>query len=309
MALTISQILAAAYPAVVAEKRKPANQWAESALMRELERQGAIKKVALGSTIEATLDYRRNAGAQVLATDLTPTATTKTDVMTAASYAIASVSVPIVWSKEDDAKTDSENAKVAFVDSLIENALNSHDDLLEQTILGSTSNGLIGMLSLITDDGTGTIGGIDASTDVFWKNKFGDYTNASDIEAVMTSVWNKCTKGSGSPMTPKIIVSDAATQAVFEGTQQTLQRYVDTTEVNAGFTVLAFKSARYVFSQYGTARIFFLNPKNYQIRASKSYFRSKGKEQELENAEGFKTSIYSALQVVTDNRSRLGVAF
>jgi hypothetical protein len=308
MALSISQILAASYPAVVAEKRRPANQWSESALMRELERQGAIKRVNLGSTIEATLDYRRNAGAQVLSSDLAPTSTNKTEVLTAASYSIASVSVPMVWSKEDEAKTPTENEKVAFVDSLIENALASHDDLLEQTLF-TTSNGLLGFSSLITETGVGSPGGIDASVETWWKNKFAEYTDDTDIEAVMTSVWNACTKGSGSQLTPKILVSDAATQAVFEGTQQALQRFVNTDELNAGFKVLAFKTARYVFSQYGTDSIFYLNPKSYQIRASKQYFRFKEKETPLENAEGYKTSVYSALQAISDNRSRLGVAF
>lgn len=309
MSLSISQMLAASYPAVVAEKRRPANQWSESAFMAELERQGAIKTEAFGLTIECPLDYRRNAGAQILPTDLSPTSLTKTEVITAASFTPANVSVPVVWSKADESQNPSENQKVAFVDSLIENALASHDDLIEQTLLGTTSNGLIGLLSMITDDGTGTIGGIDAGVEVWNKNKFGDYTGASDIEAVFTSVWNKCTKGSGSQLTPKILVSDAATQATFEGTQQALQRYIDTDTMTAGFKVLAFKTARYVFSQYGTARVFFLNPKSYQLRAAKGYFRMKGKEQELENGEGYKTSIYSAVQAVTNNRSRLGVAF
>lgn len=308
MALSISQILAASYPAVVAEKRKPANQWAESALLHALEKMGAIKRVDLGATIEAPLDYRRNAGAQVLATDMAPTSTTKTEVMTAASYAIASISVPIVWSKEDEAKTPTRNAKVDFVDSLITNALDSHDDLMEQTLF-TGSNGLLGFDSLITEAGTGSPGGIDASVETWWKNKFSEYTDDTDIEAVMTAVWNACAKGTGSGLTPKLLVSDAATQAVFEGTQQAFQRFVDTQDLKAGFKTLAFKTASYVFSQYGTDSIFFLNPKSYQIRASRQYFRQKGQEKELENAEGFKTSVYSALQAITDNRSRLGVAF
>jgi len=300
---SISQLLAASYPAVIA--KKPANQWAESALLRELERQGAIKRTPLGSTIDATLDYRANPGAQVLATDLAPTSTTKTDVLSAASYAPAAVSVPIVWSKQDEAMNDDQ--KVDLVASLIDNAIESHDDLIEQCLF-TGQNGLIGFDTLITDDGTGTIGGINAGTDVFWKNRQAQYTNSTDIEAKMTSVWNLCTKGSGSPMTPKLLVSDAATQATFEGTQQGLQRYVNTTDLNAGFVVLAFKSARYVFSQYGGTRIFFTNPKNYQIRVSKSMFRFKDKETPLENSEGYKTSVFSVLQVVTDNRSRLGSA-
>jgi hypothetical protein len=302
---TISQIMSASYPAVIAER--PANQWAESALMRALESGGFIKRFAMGDTIEANLDYRANTGAQMLATDLTPTSTTKTEVLTAASYSPAALSVPVVWSKQDEAKN--EDQKVDLVAGLIDNALESHDDLIEQNLFVGT-NGFIGFNTLITVDGTGTIGGIVAGTDVFWKNKFGvSYVNAAGIEAQMTSVWNKCTKGTGSPMTPKVLVSDAATQALFEGSQQTNQRFVNSSELNAGFLTLAFKSSKYVFSPYGTSSIYFLNPKNYQLRVSKSMYRFKEKETPLEAAEGYKTSVFSVLQAITDNRSRLGVAF
>ena len=55
MALNINQILAASFNAVLAEARKPTNNWAESALMRELDRQGAIVKTNLGVTIQADI--------------------------------------------------------------------------------------------------------------------------------------------------------------------------------------------------------------------------------------------------------------
>jgi hypothetical protein len=105
-------------------------------------------------------------------------------------------------------------------------------------------------------------------------------------------------------------VSDAATQALFEGTQQANQRYVDTDELKAGFKVLAFKTARYVFSQYSgnSGAIYLLNPKNFKLVVSKEYFRDRGETQEMENANGYTFKIYSALQTVSDNRSRLGIA-
>ncbi len=300
---TISQLLAASYPAVIS--KKPANQWAESALLKALEAAGAVKRIAMGSTIEATLDYRANPGAQVLATDMTPTSTTKTEVLTAASYDPAQISVPIVWSKADEAKNDDD--KIQLVSSLIDNALESHDDLIEQNLFTGT-NGFIGFDTLITNDGTGTIGGIVAGTDVMWKNEFATYVDDTDIEATMTTVWNACTKGTGSSMTPKILVSGSATQATFESTQQSQQRYANTSELNAGFTSLAFKSSRYVFSPYGGTSIYFLNPKNFTLRVSKSMYRFKDKEVKLANAEAYATSVFSVLQAITDNRSRLGVA-
>lgn len=306
MAVSISQILAASYPAVVNEKKKPTNQWAESALLRELERQGAIKRVSFGPTIERTLDYRRNAGAAVLSTDLQPMSLTKTEVITAASYSIASVSVPVTWSKEDEAKNPTENQKIDFVDGLITNAIDSHDDLLE-SILFTGQQGFIGLDTMLSDTGVGTIGGIDASVETWFGNKYDTYTNETDIEAGMTSVWNACTKGSGSALSPRLIVSDADTQALFESTQQGLQRYIDTEELKAGFKILGFKTARYVFSQYATTKLQFLNPKSYQLHVSKQFFRAKGEIQEIDNANGYRMFVYSAVQATTDNRSRLGV--
>ncbi len=300
---TISQILAASYPAVIS--RKPANQWAESAMLRALESAGAIKRLALGATIEAPLDYRANPGAAVLATDMQSTSTTKTEILTAASYTPAAISAPITWSKMDESMTEED--KVPFVSSLIDNAMDSHDDLLEQNIFTGTS-GFIGLDTLVTNDGTGTIGGIVAGTDTWFKNQFNTYVDDTDIEAALTSCWNSCAKGTGSAMTPKLLASSAATQATFEGTQQSQQRYVDGDTLNAGFMFLAFKNAKWVFSQYAHATsVYMLNPKNYRIYASKSMFRYKDKEVKLPNAEAYTTSVFSVLQAITDNRSRLGV--
>lgn len=308
MALTIGQIVAVSYPAVLAEMRKAANQWAESAFLRELERQGAVTRKSLGATIEAPLDYQANPGAAFLASDLQPTSMSKTEVLTAASYDIAELSVPIVWSKKDEVQNPSENQKIALVKSLLENGINSHDDFIERYLFQTSTNGFLGLGTHVTNAGTGVDGGIDSTTNTWWRNQTQTYVDDTDIEAAFTTVWNAAAKGSGSSLLPTLMVSDGATQAIFEGTQQANQRYVDSQELKAGFKILAFKTARYVFSQYGTSSVFFLNPKNFQVVASKEYFRDRGDTQEIPNANGFVTKIYSALQTITNNRSRLGLA-
>src|ERR1041385_7606954 len=128
---SISQSLAVSYQAVVAENRKPQNQWAESAFMREAERQGMIVRKSLGSQIEVPLDYQRNPNAGFLQSDLQPTALVKTEVISTAQYDIAELCVPILWSKKDEVMNPSENQKIALVSSLIQNGLDSHDDLIE----------------------------------------------------------------------------------------------------------------------------------------------------------------------------------
>lgn len=304
---TVAQILAVSYAAVVTEARKPANQWSENAFMREMERQGMIVRKAFGSTLEETLDIRRNPNAKFLSSDLDPYSLDKTDVLSAAVYDIAEIVAPIVWSNKDEVMNPSENQKVALVKNLALNGLETHDDMVEEALFSLTTEDFHGLLTLVPNDGQGTVGTIDAGTEVFWRNPNNQYADETDIEVAMTTTWNQCAKGSGSKMSPTLIVSDGATQAIFEGTQQANQRWVDTDELKAGFKVLAFKTARYVFSQYGDDNQYFVNPKNFRLLVSSSFFRERGETAELPNATGKRTTIYSACQLVTNNKSRLGV--
>jgi hypothetical protein len=165
MALTIEQITAVSYPAVLAEMRKAQNQWAENAALRVMEKQGVIQHKSLGPTIEVPLDYRPNPDAAVLAGDQDTASLVKTEVLTSASYSVAQISVPATWTKGDDAKNPSENQKIALVKSILENAINTHDDLMEQLIFTTSTAGgdeWNGLSDLVTAAGTGTVGGIDS---------------------------------------------------------------------------------------------------------------------------------------------------
>jgi hypothetical protein len=306
MAFSISQILATSFSAILADNRKPENQWAESSFMRELERQGMLKRIDFGPTLEAPLDVRRNPGAGFLDTDLQPVSVQKTDVMSAASYTPAQLAVPIVWSKMDEVVNPTENQKISLVKGLVANSLDSHDDLIEQAIFATSTSGFLGFLTHIPDNGQSSDGGIDSAVEAVWRSQNATYVDDTDVEAAMTTVWNACTKGSGSKLMPTFLVSDGPTQALFEGTQQTLQRYADQ-DFKAGAKTLIFKTGRYVFSPYGGTRIYFGNPKSFNLLASKAYFRELSETDELEGANGFSRKVYSALQSVTNNRSRLGV--
>lgn len=307
MALAISQIVAASYPAVLGSMRKAENQWAESALMRELEKQGAVERKAFGPTLEAQLDYQRNQAAGFRATELETTSLAKTEFATAASFTPAELSSPIVWSMKDEVENPSDNQKIDLAKARMENAINTHDDLVEQALFTTSTNGFLGLLTHVPTSGQGTDGGINSALDVFWRNQQSTYVDETDIEAALTSCWNACAKGSGSKLMPTFMVSDGPTQAIFEGTQQALQRYGGDEDLKAGFKVLYFKNTRYVFSQYGTSSIFLLNPKSFNLVAARGYFRKLDEAQKIQNANGYVANIYSALQTVTNNKSRLGV--
>lgn len=307
--LAISQIAAASYPAILAEKKKPANQWAESALLHEMERQGMIDKTGLGPTIEAPLDFQANPGTVIQTSDLQQLSLDKTEVLTSASYVPAEVTAPVVYSKKDEAMNSTDTAKIKFTTALMENAIESHDDKIEQAFFVASTNGFLGLPTHVTYAQTGSSGGIDPATYTWWKNQKQTYTNDTDLEAALTTCWNQCAKGSGAKLVPTLLVSDAPTQSLFEGTQQALQRWNDTQELKAGFKVLGFKTARWVFSQYSGngGAVYLLNAKNLKLVVSNMYFRDFSAPVEIPNANGYVGKIYSALQLVGNNRSRLGI--
>jgi hypothetical protein len=311
MALSIEQISAVSYPAVLAEMRKPANQWAENAALRVLEKMGFIQHVSLGENIEVPVDYRVNPDTAILAGDQDVASLVKTEVITSAVFDIAQLNVPVTWTKGDDAKNPTESQKIALVKSLLENAINSHDDLIEQSIFTTSAVGGIevnGLDTLVPTTGQGTPGGIDAAVETWWRNPSDTYVDGSDIEAVMTSQFNTASKGSGSQLQPKVLISGSTPHSLFEAQLQALQRFSSDSEAAAGFKLLKFKTADYVFSQYGGSNIYMLNPKNYQMVVSKQYFRDKGSTYDVPGQNAFYFLIYSALQFVVNNKSRLAVA-
>ena len=311
MALTVEQIAAVSYPAVLAELRKPANQWAENAALRVMEKKGFIKRVNFGENIEVPLDYRPNPDIAVLVNDEDQHALIKTEVITSAVYDIAQISEPVKWTKFDDLRNPSENQKIDFVKHLLTNAIDSHDDLIEQLIFTSSTAGGVevnGLDVLVPTSGQGNPGGIDASTETFWRNHADTYlADGSDIEAVMTEAFNECLKGSGSSMGPKLLLSGSDPHVLYESQLQTLQRFSSPDVGDGAFKALKFKGEDYIFSQYGGAKIYFLNPKSYNLVVSKEYFRDKQATETVEGQNAFYFLIYSALQFVTNNKSRLAV--
>ena len=128
---------------------------------------------------------------------------------------------------------------------------------------------------------------IDASVETWWRNYADTYVDVTDIEATFTTVYNVAAKGSGSPLAPKFLLSGSTPHAMYESGLQSLQRFVDQEEGNAGFKTLAFKTCRYIFSQYGGNNVYFLNPKNFKLVVSRQYFRDQGQTVEIPSQNAF----------------------
>lgn len=305
MSLSISQALAVSFETVMAEKRKAANQWSEQAFLRWLKKLGGIKRQAFGTSIEIPLDYQRNAQAGFLASDMAGVTLVKTEVLTAANFSTGRLGVPITWSFEDENKNDSDAKKIDFVAALLDNADETHDYLVEQALFTTSTEGVLGLRTLVSDDGTGTVGGINAATETWHKNDFDTYAaNGSDIEAALTEADNTTSKGSGSKMGVNLIVSGADAHAIYEAQLQAQQQYIDTDEGSAGFKSLAFRRKPYIFSQHGGTRIYGINTKSLFLVVHSSAFKTRGETYELEQQFASATKMFTMLQCVVNNRSR-----
>src|SRR3990167_3391557 len=118
MALTISQISAASYAAVLSDMRKPTNNWAANPALRALEKAGFVEKMAFGTAIEVPIDYRSNPDTAVLVGDQDTASLVKTEVFTAASYDIAQMNVPVTWTKMEEVQNPTDNQKFAVKTSV-----------------------------------------------------------------------------------------------------------------------------------------------------------------------------------------------
>lgn len=210
-------------------------------------------------------------------------------------------------------KNSSDAQKVPLTRSIIENAVTSHDDEVEIRIFTTSSAGgveITGLNDLISTAGTGSIGGIDSSIETWWGNKAEQYTDGSDIEAAATELFNACAKGSGEGLQPTHVLSGPDTQALYESQLQALQRFTDSDSADGGFKTLMFKGAKWLYSHKAHATsAYFVNPKNYQLVVSKQYFRHKGDTYPVQGQNAFYFLIYSGLQFLTNQRSRLGVLY
>ena len=140
MAVPFTQLVASTYDDVVNERNKAADQWSDSSFLKKLEALGGVQRIAGGATLQCTLDYRQNAAADFLLTDVTATGTTKTDVLTAASYSLIPLVVPVNWSLFDEAVNSERNQKVDLVTSIVDNAITTHDQAIENAMFAATGD-------------------------------------------------------------------------------------------------------------------------------------------------------------------------
>lgn len=239
------------------------------------------------------------------------------DVLSAAKYDWAQVALHVTASGRELRMNNSEERMINLVKSRIDVAMATAANNLSVDIYsdGSLSNQIGGLQSLITADGTGTVGGIVAGTYTFWKNKFSEITAGgasaitfANLKATMNAQWLLQTRGNDKP---DLLVSSQDLYAIYESGLQDNQRYMDAKMASAGFETLKYKTSNIIFDDNTnfstTAEImYFLNTDYLYLMEHPDARWTEDDEKTPVNQDATVVPIYWMGQMCTSNRSLQG---
>lgn len=243
-----------------------------NALYAYITRRGNVRIEDGGLSIAQPLDYNSNGTYQRYSGyDLLNIQ--QSDVITAAEYDWRQIALNVVASGRELRINSGASRIVDLAKARIKNAMRTFKNNFSYDLYGdgTLSNQINGLQALVSDAGTGTVGGIDSSSWPFWLSTVqsaaapiqggGAVTpSATTIEGgLMLPLWLNQVRGDDKP---DLIVASNDYFSFFESSQVSLKRYTNTSDGDAGFTSLKYKSANVIFdggSGIPAAHMYFLN--------------------------------------------------
>ena len=228
--------------------------------------------------------------------------------------------VPIVLSDTEDWENSGPEQVFNLLNALGENAMNSLLKTINEDACGAQSGkSMLGLQDLVTADGTGTIGGINASTSTWWKNQFDTTsktfltqttTNIFDGVEEFNTVMDSVRKQGG--RTDAIITTYSIAGAY--RTALTSQGYVELngTKINGlnGQEFPGFMGAEIIAdNDVASGVAYFVDKRSHQLRVMKQANFKKTPFVSLQGNGQLGTLSYmvAGVQQITNNRRRLGI--
>jgi hypothetical protein len=194
------------------------------------------------------------------------------DVLTSAEFPWRQAAVNVAASGLELRNNSGDSKFINLAEKKLKNAVKSAANSMSNDIYsdGTLSNQIGGLQALVSDAGTGTVGGINSTTYTFWKSLVQSAAapiqggaavtmSASTIEDQMLNLWIKLTRGADKT---DLIVMDDTYYAMYEKSQVSLKRYTSDENGKGGMISLKYKTADVFFDTGGgipTAHAYFLN--------------------------------------------------
>lgn len=238
------------------------NSNALTALLRQGDR---IRVIEGGKAIACPLAYAEETFAWYSGTELLSRAVAET--ISEADYAPANAVASVTLSGPDLAKNRGRERILNLLEGKLDNAEATMKNNITKAVYGdgTVAKSFAGLKAMVTDNGLGTVGGINSTTWTFWKNQFQSIARATGLQypalkVGMNTLWLKLIRGTEHP---DLVVADAEIYGVYESGLQENQRYADAKLGALGFETLKYKQASMVFdgSATGLAGAYMLNTK------------------------------------------------
>ena len=296
------------------KKKLVDNVTKHNGLLTLMKERGNIKTDAAGGyEIVLPLSYAENSTYQRFS-GYDPLNINPSDVISAAKYDWQQVALHVTASGREIKMNNSKEKMIDLVSSRIDVAMSTAANNMSIDIYsdGSLTNQIGGLGHVVTSDGTGTVGGINASTYTFWKNKFKEVSGTgatySTLKSAMNDLWLSTNVGTDKP---DIIVMSHDFYSIFEGGLQDLVRYQDAKMAAMGFEALKYKSASVIFddnTNFGTTAetAYFLNSKYLYLTEHPDARWTEDDEKTPINQDAVVVPIYWMGQLCCSNRSRQG---
>jgi hypothetical protein len=293
----------------------------KNALLTAMKDVGGIKQKTGGESIQQQLAYAENSTFQYYSGYETLDVSAS-DTLTSANYDWKQAAVNITISGLERRQNSGEAQIIDLVTSRTKVAMmtmaNNINVGLYSDGTGSSGKQIGGLQLIVADDPTtGTVGGIDASTQTFWRNVAYDATtdggaaaSASNIIKYMNTVYNQLTRGTDKP---NLIVADQNYYNFYQQALQSIQR-VNVNEgavakmASSGFAALDYLSVPVVLdNDIPTNHMYFLNTNYLEFCVHKDANFTPGEMDKPINQDATVMPILFMGNLTCSNRSLQGV--
>lgn len=297
------------------KKRIVTNVLNNNALLRRLNEKGNVKQKASGGTlIRESITYRANGTVQYQ-DEYEFLNTTPQDVISSADYDWKILTGTVSSSGLEKAKNKGKEQIFDLMSAKLKNLMYSLRNTMGASLYsdGSNSKEIGGLQQLIADDPTtGTVGGIDRSTNVFWRNQLYDFStegvtpSATTMIGSMNEMHRRCMVQGNE--TPDLILADGIYFSYYESALQSIKRIVKNNLADAGFKALEFNGADVVYdANCPSEHMYFLNTDHIFLRYLEKSLFNVGAPKQPFNQDAVNVPVLAYCNLSMDNARTSGV--
>lgn len=291
------------------------NVLAHNPLLTRMKQKGNTDAASGGTELLENLQYAENStfswysGYETLSVEAS-------DVLTSAAFAWKQANCNVTMSGLEMLKNASEERVFNLIETRIKVAektmMNQLSDSLYYSNTENSGKSIGGLQHLVADLPTsGTVGGIDASAQSWWRNQFYDFStagvtaSATTIQHAMNLIYLRTLRGADAV---DFIVAGETYFTYYEESLQANQRFTKADVGDGGFVSYKYKGADVFYDgNCSSTRMYFLNTDylHYRPHSERNFITDDRKA--AVNQDAIVVPLYWAGNVTTSNRSLQGV--